>query len=231
MLLNSPFKTAILVFANSSQEEAKHKKISNSNKLFDALTAQTLKTVEKSQLPYFHFSENEQEGTTFGERFTKAIEIVFNKGYDFIITLGNDTPQLKVAHILEAERQVQSNKFVLGPSTDGGFYLMGLSKSQFERTNFKKLNWQTSSLYKQLFDQISNLNTSIFKLERLCDIDATVDVRSILKFTFSLSDKIRDFLLQTQSLARLPSTLYLTYFTSFYYATFFNKGSPLVFHS
>ena len=48
-------RTAILVFAHSSQEELKHKKITNGTSLFDALTQQALKTVQRAGIPYFHF--------------------------------------------------------------------------------------------------------------------------------------------------------------------------------
>jgi len=230
VLLNTSSKTAILVFANSSQEEAKHKKIPKGKALFDALTEQTLKTVEKSDLPYFHFSENEQVGSSFGERFTNAIQTVFDKGYDFIITIGNDTPQLKVSHILETEQQLQSNKFVLGPSTDGGFYLMGLNKFQFEQINFNKLSWQSSSLYKQLFDQISGTKKIVFRLEYLVDIDTKSDIYSILNFANSLTAKIRSFLLQTLNLPRLQLSRSFSYLSSSFSSISYNKGSPIKLH-
>ncbi len=223
--------TAILVFANSSQEEARQKAIPQSRKLFDSLTEQTLKTVEKSKLPYFHFSENQQLGDTFGERFTNAIEAVFQKGYEHVITIGNDAPQLKVSHIWEAEKQLHSKKFVLGPSTDGGFYLMGLHRSEFELIEFKKLAWQTSSLYKQLFDQISKTNTRVFRLEYLSDIDTAEDIKSILTYTYRLSEKIRYILLQTLNSPRLQHKENSTRYTFSYYNSHHNKGSPVVLYS
>ncbi len=130
-------KTAILVFARSSKEETVHKSIYNGAQLFDSLTDYTLEIASKTHLPYFHFSEEQQIGDTFGERFINAIQAVFEKGYEQVITIGNDTPQLKVSHIIEAEKQLSSNKSVLGPSADSGFYLMGLHKSQFDHYAFR----------------------------------------------------------------------------------------------
>ena len=63
------------------------------------LNRHTIRQIEHSGLDYFHFTEKEQEGGDFGERFIHAIQSVFNKGYEYIITLGNDTPQLRTKHI------------------------------------------------------------------------------------------------------------------------------------
>ena len=105
-------KTAILVFANSSQEEISHKAIPKSGLLFDMLTQRTLKTVKKTKLPYFHLTEEHQVGDSFGERFTNAIQMVFTKGFEQIITIGNDTPQLRVSHILDASGHLENGKEV-----------------------------------------------------------------------------------------------------------------------
>lgn len=223
--------TAILVFANSSQEEAKHKGIPQSQKLFDALTAQTLKTVEKSQLPFFHFSEDRQVGETFGERFTNAIDALFQKGYEHVITIGNDAPQLTATHIREAEKQLLSKKFVLGPSTDGGFYLMGLHKSHFRPTEFKKLAWQTSSLCKQLFQQITKTNTSVFRLEYLFDIDTVEDIKSIVNYNCQVSKEIRFLLLQVLNAPKLRIKESSFYYNFLHSNVYRNKGSPIALRS
>ena len=193
----SKHKTAILVFARSSQEEVAHKSIYNGGQLFDALTNHVLETVVKTQLPYFHFSEEKQIGNTFGERFTNAIMAIFEKGYEQIITIGNDTPQLKVAHILEAEKHLGLKKSVLGPSTDGGFYLMGLHKYQFDSTSFSELAWQTSSVFEQLLKHFTERNTTVFELQKLSDIDTQADVKSIISYTHQLSEELLIALLQT----------------------------------
>ena len=123
--------TAILIFANSALEDASRKAIRSSENLFATLTEQTLKIAKASNLPYFHFTENQQIGNSFGERFTNAIKTVYAQGFDNVITIGNDTPNLTTALLNRAANRLQTEKFILGPSTDGGFYLMGLHKSHF----------------------------------------------------------------------------------------------------
>ncbi len=179
--------TAILVFALSSKEEQKHKNIDNGNELFEALSKHTLNTVQKTGLPYFHLTENEQIGNSFGERFSNAIQSIYNKGFNQIITIGNDTPQLKASHIQKAAELLAKNKMVLGPSKDGGFYLMGLQRKLFNASTFENLPWQTSRLRHQLRSELSTSIDDLILLEALIDIDNLQDLKIISKFTRQLA--------------------------------------------
>lgn len=223
---NSNHKTAILIFARSSKEETTQKSIYNGVQLFDTLTNHVLETASKTQLPYFHFSEEQQIGNTFGERFSNAIQAVFEKGYEQVITIGNDTPQLKTFHILEAEKQLHSNKSVLGPSADGGFYLMGLHKSQFDAFAFEQLAWQTSNLSKQLLHLINQKNGEVFKLGTLYDIDTQEDVKSIISSTYRLSKKLLKALINTIHLQENGCSTYSKEFQPLAFSIPYNKGSP-----
>lgn len=221
--------TAILVFANTPGEELRHKPIHKGVNLFDSLTNHTFATAAKAQLPYFHFSEEQQVGATFGERFTNAIQAIFEKGYAQIITIGNDTPQLKVSHILEAKKQLGANKLVLGPSTDGGFYLMGLHKSQFDPLAFRQLAWQTSDLSKQLLNLVDQGIIDIFKLQTLLDIDTQEDVKSILSYTYQLSKKLLAALFETIAWQANRYGVSSRKFEPYAISVQHNKGSPVLF--
>ncbi len=223
--------TAILVFANSSHIDERQKAFPKSKQLFQALTAKTISTVHKTHLPYFHFSESEQIGHSFGERFLNAIARVFEKGYSQVITIGNDTPQLSVEHLLETEKQLNANKFVLGPSTDGGFYLMGLNKSQFESSNFSKLAWQTSAVFNQLQKQLEQTEITVQCLAYLSDVDNAIDASCLLNSSTYLSPDIRHLLIQICSIAKYQIEDRSTSFYSFYFTNnLHNKGSPALLH-
>ena len=111
----------------------------NATELFTDLNMRTMAVISKSGLRCIHVDEASQKGAGFGERFTNAIKDIFNQGYEYVITVGNDSPGLKTSHILKALRFLQHNKVVLGPSLDGGFYLLGLHKDQFSENEFMKL--------------------------------------------------------------------------------------------
>jgi glycosyltransferase A (GT-A) superfamily protein (DUF2064 family) len=172
-------KTAVLIFANSAEKEAERKSFLSAD-VFSALNKQTLKTVEKSGLPYFHFSEKNQVGENFAERFANAIEAIYAKGFHNVITVGNDTPHLKTRHLVTATKNLATSDLVLGPSKDGGFYLMGLKKEHYHKETFLKLPWQTSKLHKSISNIIASKNLLVKFLEILKDIDVKEDIKQII---------------------------------------------------
>ncbi|WP_299430944.1 DUF2064 domain-containing protein [uncultured Maribacter sp.] len=226
MKFKSSKQTAIVFFAQSSIEEVKHKKIANGISLFSALTKKTLDTISKSKLPFFHFTEQEQVGNTFGERFTNAISSVYNLGYENVITIGNDTPQLTTSQLLKAAKEISENKTVLGLSADGGFYLMGLSKNQFNASFFKNLSWQTNSLQKEVFSWANASQITIFKLKTFKDIDAEKDVFTITSL-YSLRNS-RFYILLLQFVQEAKNIFYYlqNIVISSTKRVFYNKGSP-----
>lgn len=219
-------QTAILIFANSSQEERKFKSFAKGDVFIEELNENILQTVKKSKLPYYLFTEKEQVGKSFGERFSNAIRVVFEKGFDSVITVGNDTPQLRKHHILQAAKEIIKNKCVVGPSIDGGFYLLGLSKKQFNKISFLDLPWQTKSLEKTISLQFAATQTEVIKLDRLLDVDSTFDLKALFKLSQHISKKLLSIL------SSLLNANLFNYLTSIFFTdrwerkNYFNKGSP-----
>jgi uncharacterized protein len=79
----------------------------------------------------FHFKNTlqvfEQNGVDLGSRLLSAFEIQF-KRYDRIVVIGTDSPDLPIDRIEEAFQSLQNHDAVIGPTDDGGYYLLGLSK-------------------------------------------------------------------------------------------------------
>lgn len=218
--------TAILIFAQSAAKEVLRKKFFKTPDLFRVLNQETLSKVQRSGLPYFHFSEKEQIGNSFGERFVNAIQEVYEMGFENVITIGNDSPQLKTGHLLQANAQLLRGKTVLGPAVDGGFYLMGLQKQDFKPELFVRLPWQRFSLFNKISQLLEVYNSDVFQLPLLHDIDTKKNVSTLLNFTKSISISLQIFF------ARLvvKQTRYFSKSNLFYYLqihfNFFNKGSP-----
>ncbi len=222
--------TAILIFANSAQFESSIKTFSKSEVLFNELNRQTLAKVKKSGLPYFLFSEKEQQGENFGERYVNAIQSIYNKGFENVITIGNDTPHLQTSQLTKAAKTLKKNPIVLGPSIDGGYYLMGLHKSQFNPDVFLKLPWQTSRLTASITRLLSSKKIDVFFLKKLRDIDEVFDAKKILQSFKSFSKAIRNILVVIFiSEKRIYSTIPLLV-SSVTKETYYNKGSPYTLH-
>lgn len=222
-------KTAILIFANSAEKQLTSKSVA-SNDFFNLLDSDTIKTAKKVGLPYFHISEKAQKGNSFGERFTNAIETVFNKGFQNVITLGNDIPNLTANLILKAKDKLEHSDYVLGPSTDGGFYLMGFKKAHFSKTEIQNLPWQTSKLRCCLHHELKQQNESVSYLETLTDIDTTSDIELVLKSFKALDFNIRKLLLQILKKVKTIAIVASVFYGKTVFRKHYNKGSPILLH-
>ncbi|GAA0711551.1 hypothetical protein GCM10009430_01130 [Aquimarina litoralis] len=219
-------KTAILVFANSSKQEVLNKPIFGGDKLFSELNKATLKIVQGTGIPFFVCTERDQIGNSFGERFVNAIQNIYDRGYESVITIGNDTPHLQKHHLIESVKQLKNNNFVLGPSADGGFYLMGLHKSQFNKNTFLKLPWQSKNLAKSVSLLIKTSKIEVTQLEVLYDIDTLEDLKTISKISFDLSKMIKAIIneILRPFVQIFRGVITNTYTYQLY--SFYNKGSP-----
>lgn len=220
--------TAILIFANSSGEELKHKSIKKGTLLFDYFNKTTLKKVQKTGIPYFLYTEREQIGSTFGKRFTNAVKEVFELGFDKIVTIGNDSPLLKYSDIEQAANLLENCDSVIGPSTDGGTYLIGLKKEKFNAQYFESLPWQTKDLKNTLLQENIKFGLSQITLKYLDDIDSYED---LIRYKSKLYKLKREFQLLFKLIV---DTLFIKIeiiFSSpslFLKGTSYNKGSPLL---
>ncbi|PKP48396.1 MAG: hypothetical protein CVT95_04475, partial [Bacteroidetes bacterium HGW-Bacteroidetes-12] len=153
---------AILFFTRTAQQEAKEKhwlgvnQQQKNNKIAAKLIDQTAHFLNQLHLPVFVFNEENQVGNTFGERFSNAYQEIFNKGFDAVISVGNDTPGLPQINWNEAVNQLQNNQCVLGPSFNGGAYFVGITKNAFENNAFKNLPWQQNELFFELLSFCEN---------------------------------------------------------------------------
>ncbi len=221
-MLNKSTNTAILLFSNTSQKEVKEKQIRNGQLLFKHLHQKALSEAQKTGLDILVFNENNQVGTSFGERFSNAIETVFNQGYDHVITIGNDSPELNSAHILIAHENLIRHRNTLGPALDGGVYLIGISKQQFLKDEFASLPWQTSELLNALTAFFTQKTLNPFLLQPLKDLDSKSDLFYFLQSGRSVLESIILTIISTFS---IPTYTKQT-FSEAYIKNQHNKGSP-----
>lgn len=164
--------TALLLFVRTEQEEARCKPLAGSRKasaaLFRQFNRHMLQQVRRTGLPLFIVQGDQQIGTTFGERLANAYQSVFDLGYDRVIAIGNDCPELNTQLLLEAANQLERHPMVLGPTDDGGAYLIGFQRAAFQIEAFVKLPWQTDTVYEAL---LTSAEGTIAVLDPSFDID------------------------------------------------------------
>tara|TARA_B100001146_G_C16201087_1_gene444725 strand:- start:3660 stop:4199 length:540 start_codon:yes stop_codon:yes gene_type:complete len=169
--------------------------------------------------------EEKQQGNTFGERYLNAIEAVFEQGYDHIITIGNDTPQLTTAHLKQATAQLANQSVVLGPSADGGYYLMGMHRSQYNRAKFEALPWQQASLLRSITHLFEE--QSVYFLNKLRDVDRFHDVRNFLHSFKGLSATFKKILIALYGTAKAAFYYSFLVTSEYFFRKPLNKGSPV----
>jgi hypothetical protein len=121
---------------------------------------------------YQHFL---QEGSDIGQRMKNAINNSFNKGFDQIILIGTDIPDLNADIIQQSFDILANNDVVLGPSEDGGYYLIGMSKNKTSLFNNKP--YSTNELLKTTINELNQKKISYKLLPVLNDIDTFEDLK------------------------------------------------------
>lgn len=110
-----------------------------------------------------------QEGRDLGERMSNAITLLLNSGYKKVSLIGADSPDLPVSFIKEAFIKLDSFDLVIGPSEDGGYYLIGMNKP-FDDI-FKNIKWGYNNVFKDTISIANNAGIRYFLLSEWYDID------------------------------------------------------------
>lgn len=180
------------MFTNNASTDATRKHFfagdgfTKNKEVVSKLIDSTTKKIEKTNLPYFIVSTEQQVGNTFGQRLSNAISNVFNNGYNNVIVLGNDCPQITSGHILEANSLFNDHQLIIGPTIKGGSYLIGVTKTSFHKESFETLRWETSFLFKDLKEYSAFNSNHYFISSYQTDLNNSDDLkRYVATFIYS----------------------------------------------
>lgn len=115
-----------------------------------------------------------QSGGDLGKRMADAFAAAFADGIVRVVTIGTDCPQLDASRLSQAFAALETHDLVLGPATDGGYYLIGLRRSIPEL--FTGIAWSTAEVLSATVQIAEHLGLSIAYLDRLTDIDRPEDL-------------------------------------------------------
>ncbi|MBR8840096.1 MAG: TIGR04282 family arsenosugar biosynthesis glycosyltransferase [Stigonema ocellatum SAG 48.90 = DSM 106950] len=115
-----------------------------------------------------------QNSGNLGDRMAQAFQSAFDEPVDAAIIIGTDCPDLTDTILAQAFQQLQQTDLVLGPATDGGYYLIGLR--QFVPELFEAIAWSTDQVCQQTLDIADKLNLSVTSLPTLSDVDRPEDL-------------------------------------------------------
>ena len=115
----------------------------------------------------------EQIGENLGQRMHNAFKKGFEQGYERIVLIGSDLPDMNDVILNQSFEALKENDFAFGPAIDGGYYLIGMK--QLSETPFKNMPWSTAFLYELTKKKIAETSMSIGELKPLNDIDTYED--------------------------------------------------------
>lgn len=124
---------------------------------------------EISSSTQLHF----QEGASFGQRLENAIESLTTLGYEEIVIVGRDCPDLEPSDIRDAFALLEQYRLVLGPDHRGGCYLIGLHANDTSRLN--GVQWQRNTDHRQIRRRFAA--DAVAELPVKFDLDTWEDVR------------------------------------------------------
>ncbi len=107
-----------------------------------------------------------------GQRINQAIQTVFEQSGGPVVLVGSDTADLHPEHIQAAFDGLEQHPAVIGPSTDGGYFMIGLQRPV---DIFSEIAWSTSRVLAQTRQRLKNLGLLHILLAPATDVD-TVDV-------------------------------------------------------
>lgn len=102
-----------------------------------------------------------------------------NQGAEKIVIIGADCPQLSAVEIEEAFATLDQNDVVVGPSSDGGYYLLGMKSQCYDI--FSDIAWSTETVLQHTKDHLSRLGVRFDLLDTKTDIDESADLERWLQ--------------------------------------------------
>ena len=178
-------KTAVILFANLPEFEARAKSFSAyssqkaTRQISQVLTQHFYQLAQQSSADTFLIDSYHQQGKSFAERITNAFDATYAKGYENVICIGNDCPSLTLNLLEKTINEVERNKIVLGPTKDGGAYLIAIPKNQFNASAFTQVKWQSTQTYNNLKNLYQSVKADILETEILIDIDQPEDILNV----------------------------------------------------
>ena len=119
-----------------------------------------------------------QRGNDLGERMHQIIVERHAGGAPGVVVVGTDLPTLPIEHVQEAIDALQRGaEIVLGPSEDGGYYLVGMREPQAGL--FEGIAWSRKTVFAETVDKAHELGKAVVTVPSWYDIDEPTDLERL----------------------------------------------------
>lgn len=138
----------------------------------------------------------EQKGADLGEKMFNAFQFALSQNSDSVVMIGTDSPTFPADYIEQAFEFLElETDAVLGKTSDGGFYLLGLRK--LIKEIFENVAWSSSETFEQTYRNIMNSDLHLREVPSWFDVDEKDDLLKLQE----------QFLYSQNAQKRAPKTL------------------------
>jgi len=124
-----------------------------------------------------HYLYMLQRGENLGERMKNGFIEAFAMNFKRVVLVGSDIPDLPLEFIEEAFTSLQEKDVVIGPSLDGGYYLIAFKDKKFSPQAFKGIPWGTERVFEDTLKVLKQEKLTVHTLQLWRDIDTIDDLR------------------------------------------------------
>jgi uncharacterized protein len=118
-----------------------------------------------------------QRGADMGEKLINVFSDFYKMSVHDVVVVGCDVPTMRTEHLTEAFALMGANGLVMGPSHDGGFYLIG--GKDVRRELFEGVAWEGAAVFDSVKANAERLGIKVGVLPRLHDIDTPEDLDAV----------------------------------------------------
>ena len=122
-----------------------------------------------------------QRGSDLGQRMKNSFTSAFNSHFNPVILIGSDIPDLPGAFIKKALLALKTHEVVIGPSFDGGYYLIGFGNNAFLPGAFDEINWGTQTVFHDTLTVLQSAVYNIHLLPKWGDVDTYAHLKHLIE--------------------------------------------------
>jgi rSAM/selenodomain-associated transferase 1 len=126
-----------------------------------------------------HYLYTPQRGENLGERMKNGFVEAFSMNFKRVVLIGSDIPDLPIEFIQAAFQSLKEKDVVIGPSIDGGYYLIGFKEKTFSPQVFEGIPWSTNRVFEETMKVLKKEKLTFHTLQSLRDIDTIEDLKNL----------------------------------------------------
>ncbi len=123
----------------------------------------------------------EQAEGDLGIKMRSSFQDIFQKKASKAILIGSDIPHIECSMLIDLFHRLDDYPAVIGPSHDGGYYLIGFRRDAFTDMLFNDISWSTQEVFNETISRAESAGLTMYAGKKMQDIDTYDDLENVLK--------------------------------------------------